>query len=157
MRRDLTILGIAALLVCAYLAAGHFIARDSRPDETQIRALVRTGERAVERHNLGEIMDCISEDYKDSNGLTYAALRMRAAQELRDIPPVKVIGSLLSMRLGGETAVARYRVTVQGERETIFSSVLSLDLKKEPVWRYLIFRAEAWKVTAVEGYPSYIE
>ena len=154
MRREMALWGAVALLVCGYLVARPAVTHETAADEAQVRALIAAGEQAIERHDVQAAMACVSRDYEDSNGLTYRALRIRVAQDVRSVPDVNLGGRVLDVQITGDEARVSYRVSVQGEGQLYFNGTLTLSLKKEPVWRYLIFRGKGWKLIGAEGYGS---
>lgn len=157
MRRKLAYLVALAVLVCSYLVAWRFVSREVGSSEEQIFQLLKRGERALERRDLAEAMSCISHNYSDVNGLTYAAIRVRAAQALQSSPELKVSGALRHVRADEAAAEVNYYISVRSGGEDLFSGQLSLELAKEPTWRYVIFRTREWKITSAEGYPSMLE
>ena len=157
MKRRIAFWGIAAVLICGYFITGWFIARDGTTDTQQIGSLIERGKIAIERHDLGDIVACVSGDYRDNNGLTYMTLRVQAAQWLRTGRDIKIAGRILSVQVAGVEGRTAYHATVRVDGESVFNGDLSLYLKKEPAWRYLVFRVREWKVVAVEGYPSVLE
>ncbi len=157
MKRRIAFWGIAAVLICGYFVTGWFIARDGMTDTQQIRSLIEHGKIAIERHDLGDIVSCVSGDYRDSHGLTYMALRVQAAQWLRTGRDIKIAGRILNIEVVGAEGKMAYHATVRVDGESVFNGDLLLSLKKEPAWRYLVFRVREWKVVAVEGYPSVLE
>ena len=154
MRRDFVLVVAAVVFGCAYLLVGQMVTRDSRSDSQQIAALIASGERAVEHRDLADVMSGVSRNYSDVNGLTYPALRMRAAQALRNSSSLSVNGRVLNTRVNDSQAALQYKVSVKGDDGNLFSGTLTMDLKKEPVWRYGIFRARQWKVVSMDGYPT---
>jgi hypothetical protein len=163
MRRGIIVLLIAIIVACSYVVAWWAVAPRTMWDSgrKQFSSLMNQAVSAIEHRDLNGAMAVISLNYRDSHGLTYAALRIRAAQVLQTARHIEVPGSLHRLLFRGDTAQAQYYAVVRVDGEEVFRGDLRLELRKEmeTTWRYLIFRyrVKEWKIVAIEGYPSELE
>src|SRR5262245_44443717 len=93
---------VAALVLVAAAGALFVAVRARMPvgsDPAQIRALLDRGESAVERREIGEVMQLVSRDYRDGNGFTRDTVRFLAGRALRDAQSVEISIPERSLRI----------------------------------------------------------
>lgn len=142
--------------VSAYFVIQNKITSSQPSDSDQIKEVVFRGEKAVRNRDLRLLMSCISNGYKDANGLNYTVLRARLHQAFQSEDQFELNGKLTSLLIEGDTAEAVYecRVTINGQ--PAFSGTIDLYLKKEKIRPYLVFSSSGWKIITASGYPGWI-
>jgi len=135
--------------------------RPKGSDQEQIQALLLKGEIAAENRNSGAMGRLISENYRDSLGMTETQIRYQIGDYLRshasiDIDlPANSIQTELSP--DGKTATVRFHARVSTRGQDAQGS-MEIDpilvMTKEPVHYLWVFPGEEWKVTSAEGYAG---
>lgn len=159
---------IAAIAVLALVLAGVGTklaldaARPKGTDREQIARMLVQGEAAVERKDVSGVTRFISEDYRDSLGFSASSVKYQIGDYLRrkgaldlNIPSRSV---QIDVSPDGRTASARFHVSAIAASPTGGSNQtemdISLQLKKEKVYYYLVVPGQEWKVTSAEGYAG---
>ncbi len=158
--------GIALAVACLLILAAFFVVRGGPPrsDEEQIRDLITTGKSAVEAHNLPTVMGLISKDYKDSFGFNRDRLRILLGQTFRDQADTTVNVSALQISVSRASATAAGATEATAQMTASISSrsrasgdlhsgdyPITLHLKKEPGYRFLVLPQEKWRVVSASG------
>jgi hypothetical protein len=157
---------VLAILVAVGGAALTLAVRARLPqgdDVAQIRAMLDSGERAVEQRNVSGMMRHVSEEYRDPNGLRREQIRFAAARALRNAQSVDVTISEPSLRI--QVAPDGKRATLACDASLALTDLsgamsparhfhLTLDLKKEPARVFGVFPTHAWRVVSAGGYGA---
>jgi hypothetical protein len=155
-----------ALLLLGGGALGVKAAVDSRrptgSDEDQIRRMLYDGERAAERRDGAALNAMISENYRDSLGMSDSSLKYQIREFLRRNQVIEITVPSESIRVsvdpGAKSASVSFRVSARAGRRgggPANSFEMSLQLVKEPVYYYWLFPGEEWRVAAAEGYTGF--
>jgi len=127
-------------------------------DEEQIRALLARGEAAIERRDLRDAFACVSRDYSDPAGFTYATLRLQAMRMFYEADGYDVAVEILGIQVDGDTAEVNADVSVtaliEDESHAAFAGPLTIELKKEDAKRCLIIPTRVWKITSISVLPT---
>jgi hypothetical protein len=150
-------LALSALYVNRTVAA----LRPKGTDLEQIQAVLLKGESAAERGDSAALGRLISDNYRDSLGMTETQMRYQMGDYLRRHASIDVELPANSIQADfgpdGKTAAVRFhaRVSARGEGgQGTMDIDPVLGMTKEPV-RYLwVFPGEEWKVTSAEGYAG---
>jgi hypothetical protein len=149
--------------------------RPQGTDEDQLRRLVYIGETAAEQHNSVSINRLISEDYRDSLGMSDTSLKYQIREYLSQrraidvvIPSERVV---VYIAPDGKTGTITFPMTVMNPQtapapgspgnpqfpaaaSTGGDMTLTLGVRKERVHYFYVFPGEEWKVTSAEGYST---
>jgi len=150
-------LALSALFVNRTVAS----MRPKGTDVEQIQAVLLKGEMAAEQRNSAALGRLISDNYRDTLGMTETQIRYQIGDYLRshssidiDLPANSIQAEIAP---DGKTATVRFhaRVSTRGEGSQGSMDIDPvLAMTKEPV-RYLwLFPGEEWKVTSAEGYAG---
>ena len=149
--------GVGWLRALAYAPAGT--------DEQQIVAQIQRAQRAAEMLSASGLMRVVSADYKDENGITRPVLgyqtrdRLRTAQSLEATIPM----NRLQIRVdpGRKEAVSvvplELRITEKEGGAHTLTMNPTVNWRKEPTRRFLLFPVEEWRVVRVTGMESVAE
>jgi len=101
----------------------------------------------------------ISDNYRDSLGMTETQIRYQIMDYLRNHSAIEVDLPVSSIETelapDGRTARVRFRVRVMARgssQESVTEVDMALTLAREPVRYFWVFPGEEWKITAAEGY-----
>lgn len=149
--------------------------RPKGSDEEQLRRLLYIGETAAEQHNSVAINRLISEDYRDSLGMSDTSLKYQIREYLSQRRAIDVLIPSESVQVyiapDGKTGTVTFPMTVMNPQTapvpggaggpqypTAASSggdmTLTLGVRKERVHYFYVFPGEEWKVTSAEGYST---
>jgi hypothetical protein len=158
------ILALAAVAVVALMALAVKRAVDARrpqgTDAEQIRQLLYDGERAAERRDSATLNRLISQDYDDGY-FNAARVRytitdyLRRQQAVEITVPSELI--VVDVAPDGRAATARFRVQFarQADGGSFYHDLdMTLHLQKEPVYYYVIFPGEEWRITRAGGWEA---
>lgn len=126
---------------------------DRRDDAAQIRSLIADTASAVEKRDLGGVMRCVSEDYRDNDGNSHDRLRMLVAQALRAETDYTASAQVQRIAMNDDRAVVELHAVVksgQGTR-TIYERDLTLAWRKESGRHLLIIPVSVWRVVKSEN------
>ena len=153
--------------------------RPKGSDEEQLRRLLYVGETAAEQHNSTSINRLISEDYRDSLGMSDTSLKYQIRDYLSQRRSIDVM--IPSERVevyiapDGKTGTVTFPMTVINQQTTASPApggltgsqqdpsptassggdmTLTLGVRKERVHYFYLFPGEEWKVTSAEGYST---
>lgn len=123
-------------------------------DADSIRQTVEQARVAAEKHNLGEIMDCVSQTYDDGN-YKWDSLRTTIAFGLRQYPSFESSISLGEIQIQGDIATVDADVkatgTSQGGDRLPYEATLKLTFVREKTRRALLFEGTKWRVSRIGG------
>lgn len=153
---------VLGLVVFAGSALGVRAAVDAqRPhgsDVQQLQEMLRDGERAAEQGNAGAIHRFISPHYQDDIGLKDTQIKYQINRYLRDHRGMELTIPSASVQVqvapDGKTASMDFSVSMSSGNGSTGGAPIHLDLVKEPVFYYLVFPGEEWKVVKAGGYPA---
>jgi len=142
--------GLKLLIPLIALAAmtWWWVSYTSIPLEERLANMVMKLKEAIEKKQYGEVMRCISPQYKDSAGVTYEDIK-NALQDYVRNPDlhVKVEVTAMTIYSRSNTAVIDTRIGVMitiGERNYSISPVnLTIFMQRELI---------RWRIIAVEGW-----
>ena len=146
----------AAWITLSVFAAAYLIYAiatiDRRGDEVQIRSLIQDAAAAIQKHDLGGTISCVSVHYKDSTGLNYDRLRNLTATTLRIENDYTTSAEILRLDITGKDAVADVHAVVRsvGGR-ALYDRELTLILQKESSRHAGIIPVEVWRVISVSN------
>lgn len=158
---------IAAVIVLALVLAGVGTkmaldaARPKGTDQEQIARMLVQGQAAVERKDVPGVTRFISEDYRDGLGFSASSVKYQIGDYLRRKGALQLNIPSRSVEIivspDGQTASARFHVSAiaaspNGSNQTEMD--MSLQLKKEKVYYYVLFPGHEWKVTSADGYGA---
>lgn len=157
--------GLGVLLALALAALAVIRAVDAqRPkgsDQQQIQALLLKGETAAEQRNSGALNRLISDNYRDSLGMTETQIRYQIIDYLRNHRSidVEIPANSVQVQLAPDqrTGTLRFhaRVTAQGESSQNSMDIdMTCGVAKEPVRYFWVFEGAEWKVTSADGYSG---
>jgi len=141
----------AILLAGPAVAAGlWFLLAPRVSDEEQIAALARRVEHGVETKSGEEILDCVSPEYRDSEGMTRTDVWKLVMQWVKSPDRAEVAIQKHEIRVDGGTATGTFEVQVVVEREHSFEVPLDLTVtvQFEKRWRRW---HRVWVVKSVLG------
>lgn len=148
---------LAAVVALAAVLGYNKLFAPPLSDREQIRALLASGEAAIEGRNMSAAMACVSKGYEDESGLNRDALRLQVIEAFRNIDGYDLTVTTEEMRIDGKEAQARILVILaaveDGERHEVFSGPITVRLREEPSRRYLVLPSKAWRVTGMTGLP----
>jgi hypothetical protein len=154
--RTSTRIAIALLAGCVIV----LVAMLSRPkpisDLQQIQDQLQSAVAGANQHSIGAIMSIVSQDYRDSNGLSAAAVRDALQQAYRSNPDLAVAMSPPVIDITGESATSDSTLSVKDAQTGFnYSRPLHVVWHKEQGYRWLIFPATVWMVRDAEyGVPQ---
>lgn len=143
---------IGASLAAAFVAYGLFayVTLDRRVDDLQIQSMVEDTVTAVNKQDLGGTIRCVSENYKDSEGLSRDRLRMIVAQAFRADPGFRVSAKIVETNVARDTAVVPVHAVIKDRLgQKIFDKTLVLQMRKEKARHMWILPTRAWRVTGI--------
>lgn len=150
-------LALAALAVVRAVDAQ----RPKGTDPQQIQALLLRGETAAEQRNSAALNKLISDNYRDSLGMTETQMRYQIMDYLRSHRSIDVEIPANSVQVqvapDGRTGTLRFhaRVTAQGEGSQNSMDIdMTCAVAKEPVRYFWVFEGQEWKVVSAEGYSG---
>jgi hypothetical protein len=143
--------GVAWLRAMAYAPAGT--------DEQQIVAQIQRAERAAELLSSSGLMRVVSGDYKDENGITRPVLGHQARARFQEATNMDVTVPLRQLRIqvdpdrrkATSSGPVELRITDRQGQTHPYSLNPTVDWRKEPTRRYLLFPVEEWRVVRVQG------
>lgn len=142
---------VLALTVIAAAVAAFVLLRKPPSDRELIEQLIIRLEESIERKQLGGIMACISQDYRDDAGLRKRDLLRLALRYVRDYGWAELLISDVDIEVQGRAAVASMYVEVtyvQGNQEsTPFAGEVTAFLRKRGR-RWLVVKSEGWQSAA---------
>ncbi len=149
---------IAGAALLCLVGVGLFLRQNGPPlsDTDQIREVLSLGEEAVESHNVPAMMGLVSKDYKDDMGFNKDRLRLLAMNAFRDQESTWVTLDNVSIQPKGDSAVVNTDLTVestsrQSENTTHETYPITLTLRKEPGYRFLVLPTQRWRVIKASG------
>ena len=158
---------IAAVAVLALVLAGvgTKLAVDAAhprgSDQEQLERMLVDGQSAVERKDIPGVTRFISEDYRDSLGLSASSVKYQIGDYLRSHGALQLNIPSRSVEIqvnpDGKTGSVRFHVTATSASANGSSRSdmdMSLGVKKERVYYYVVFPGEEWRVTSAEGYAA---
>lgn len=141
---------LAIALACYGLFA--YVTLDRRGDEAKIESVVKDTVDALNKRDLGGTLRCLSQDYKDDEGLNRDRLSVLVAQALRSQPNFIASAELVSIDLHGGRATVTLRALVMGKLgDVIYNRKLVLDFRKEDGRHALIMPTKVWRVVSVQN------
>lgn len=150
MKKLLYILGAVLVVV---IVIGYFVANcDQGTDETQILAAIERGRTGIEEKDLSKAMSAISPNYKDEAGNNFDGIRLFGVQLFRSgaTYSVSVKNPAVTINQNEAEVKAEVAIGVKGQDFGLIPPrVVTLQMKKEPARRLLIYKVPQWKVTAM--------
>jgi hypothetical protein len=139
----------AALVVAAGL---WFILAPRVSDEQQIASLASKVEHGVETKSAEEILDCVSPEYQDSEGLTRTDIWKLVMQWVRSPDRAEVAIQKYEIKVNGKTATGTFDVQAVVEHEHAYQVPLNLTVtvQFEKRWRRW---HRVWVVKSLLGPP----
>lgn len=144
-------LGAAALLLVALIA--FFVLRQPPPpDQDQINAQLEAARAAGEQHDTGGVMQIISGDYSDGNGLNVISLRAYLGRGIQGRTPVRVTLSPPTVVVQGDTATSTCRFNVRRleDNAILYDKPVTLTWKREDGHRFLVLPTKVWRVVSAQ-------
>ena len=144
----LVIIAAAVLLS----AAGYLALRDRASDEEKIVSALLATADAVERKDVRDIMEVVSEEYHDSSGLTRRVLTLLAwrAREIEERLRVAMSAPKVTLRDGRasvEVEVTVYVIDTSGRSQVLFEGPVNLTMRKEKRGHWRVVDSEGWQQT----------
>jgi hypothetical protein len=142
---------IAIIAVVAF-GIWHFLFPPLPSDKDQISSQIQAMVSSAENRNSNGVMQGISGNYSDDNGLTTQSLKMAIVKAMREASNIKVEYSNPDLDIKGDSAQTRMmvKITFSGSAAGDSSSIktpLVLQWKKESGERFLIIPTKVWRVT----------
>jgi len=138
-------------LVVAVLVLGYVVFAwatvDRRGDEVRIAAMIQRAARAVQARQVGTIISCVSQDYRDDSELNRDGLRLLLTQALWDEPRYKCRARIEKLTVTGDTAEAQVHATVTSldSGDTIYNRTVTLLFLREDGRHALIMPVKIWR------------
>jgi hypothetical protein len=148
---------VAAIVIAAgilYLI-GYNSVQPVGTDSGQIRGAIVDAVDALKHGRAGDAMRVVSPEYKDSTGLNYTRLRLLARQAAVNREMWTATVQSVNPMVTGNTARVSVTVAIghpQGGGAT--TDTIQLQMRKDPVYAWLIFPTERWRVTSADHLPS---
>ena len=149
-KRLLTVASLLAIGVAAYL-----IARTPPiPDDQQIRDQVEALRQAGERRSASSVMRLVSAEYHDQVASNPDQLAFLLSRHIfAGDQPVQVETRDTAVSLAGDTATSVTNVSVKRGGAAVYTGNITLNWKKEPSRRFLLFPDHVWRIVSAE-YPA---
>lgn len=149
--------------------------RPKGSDEDQLRRMLYVGETSAEQHNSTAINRLISEDYRDSLGMSDTSLKYQIREYISQRRAIDVVIPSEKVDVyvapDGKTGTVTFPMTVtnpvapptSGSDGAAYSGgaaasggemTLTLGVRKERVHYFFVFPGEEWRVTSAEGYSA---
>jgi hypothetical protein len=139
---------VIALAVVCVLAAGFWLWYPRSSDRERIVQIIQRARHGVETKNVKEIMEAVSPDYRDGEGLTRSELSRLAAGWARTPDRAEVAIDSYQLNVTGTAATAALEVTLTLGNQGTEKPHLTMRFEKQRQgWR------SAWLVKSVDGYP----
>lgn len=147
---------LAIWLALAVLLAAYgiyaFETLDRRADDVQVRAIIDNAAAAVQQHDLGGAIACVSRNYKDPAGLNYDRLRMLAAHSLNNELKYNVSAQTDSLAVRGDEATALVTVKIsESGGGTLYSRSLTVEFARERGRHALFVPVRVWRIVSVDN------
>ncbi len=154
-----------AIVVLALGALGTKMAVDAaRPkgsDQEQLARMLVDAESAVERGDVGGVTRYVSPDYRDNLGLSATSVKYQISDYIRKRRSIQLTIPSRTVHVtvnpDGRTGSVQFHLSAQTASESGSSRGdmdLSLQVRKERVYYYLVFPGEEWRVTSADGYSG---
>jgi hypothetical protein len=145
--------GVVIIAAAVLLGAAAYLAlHDWASDEEKIvRALLATAD-AVERKDVHDTMEAVSEEYRDSSGLTRRVLTILAwrAREIEE--RLRVVMGTPKVKVRDRRASVEVEVTIRvidsaGKSQVLFEGPVNITMRKEKRGRWRVVDSEGWQQT----------
>lgn len=123
-------------------------------DTGQIRGAIVDAVDALRHGRAGDAMRVVSPEYKDSTGMNYTRLRLLARQAAinRNMWSARV--DSVDPVVTGDTADVSVSVAIgDGQGIGMRADTIQLRMRKDPVYAWLVFPTERWRVTSADHIP----
>jgi hypothetical protein len=164
-RRLLLIGGCVALLLggVGWLRALAYAPQGT--DAQQIVAQIQRAQRAAEMLSASGLMRVVSADYKDENGITRPVLGYQTRDRLREAQSLEATISMARLQIQVDparkeaTSVVPLELRITGKQGGVQTLTMTptVNWRKEPTRRFLLFPVEEWRVVRVAGMESVAE
>lgn len=129
-----------------------YVTVDRRGDEAKIKSLIDRTVVAVNKRDIGGAMRCVSENYKDAEGLNRDRLRVLCAQAFRSEPEFTATAEVDSSSVQATEATVSLRAFVKTRKnESVYDHRLVLTLRQEPARHMLLVPTKVWRVVSVDN------
>jgi hypothetical protein len=148
-------LAALALVVGVLYAAGYHAVQPVGTESGQIRGAIVDAVDALQHGRAGDAMRVVSPDFKDSTGMNYARLRLLARQAARNRDMWNATVQSVEPLVNGDTAQVSVTVVIGQEKGGgTTTDTMQLRMHKDPVYAWLVFPTERWRVTGADHLPS---
>jgi len=159
MRQDSQKALIAGAALALALLALRFAFPAKLTDQQQIDNEIHASLDAAYQHDTGSVMQCVSRNYSDSNGLTQTSIRMYVAHYIKEAAQIDATTAAIDTKVNGAQAETNLKIaySLDANQPSIsFDHVsVTLEWKKEHVTHWLVFPADEWRVVSA-SYPSIV-
>lgn len=140
-----------ALLLVFIVAAFVFLRQPPVSDEAQISGRLEAARAAGERHDVGGVMEIVSQNYHDANVPSPVQLRF-LLNKVQGSEPVKITQSLPVISVSGDaaTSTSHLQVISSANGRVLFSHDIVAQWKREDANRYLIIPTKVWRITSAD-------
>ena len=145
-----------ALLLAIVIGALILLRQPAVDDSVQIASQLEAARAAGERHDVGGIMQIISQKYHDPNVPSPVQLRF-LLNKVQGNEPVSVIQSLPVITVSGDTAtsVSHLRVVTSADNRVVYDHDVTIQWAREDSTRLGVIPTKVWRAVSAD-YGSFL-
>lgn len=152
------LIGIGVILVILYIYLFYITSQTEKLTyQQQITNFVQDGTEAINSKNLRKTMSCVEPGYTDSSGNSYESLSLLLLNAFRDPTKFNVTPTIKTITIVDyDSATTDLAISVYPNNQSFtVPRQLTLNLKREKVYKYLFIPAHVWKVAGSDASINY--